>query len=123
LTKNWAPTALDFKNLIAWLDAGAASDGRSYVDMQARLIAYFTRRARFHDTTFPSGVAIGDSLTGTCSTCHDSPNAGSHSVKAPLNIGVADPSNAPYLPVYTRRRCFSKKVIVRDQASFAASAS
>ncbi|MGH9411937.1 MAG: hypothetical protein ACRD1V_21075 [Vicinamibacterales bacterium] len=44
MTKNWAPTALDFNNLIVWLDAGVASDGQSYVDMQARLIAYFTRK-------------------------------------------------------------------------------
>jgi cytochrome c peroxidase len=53
--------------------------------------------------TFASGVRVGDSLVGTCGTCHDSPNAGTHSVKAPLDIGVADPANAPYLPVYTLR--------------------
>ncbi|HJZ73890.1 MAG TPA: hypothetical protein VKE51_19260, partial [Vicinamibacterales bacterium] len=41
--------------------------------------------------------------TGTCTTCHDTPNAGNHSVKAPLNIGLADPAQAPYLPVYTLR--------------------
>jgi cytochrome c peroxidase len=42
---------------------------------------------------------------GFCSTCHDTPNVGDHSVKAPLNIGVADP-NPPGLdnsdlPVFT----------------------
>jgi cytochrome c peroxidase len=30
------------------------------------------------------------SVSGFCGTCHDTPNAGDHSVKAPLNIGVAD---------------------------------
>jgi hypothetical protein len=30
-------------------------------------------------------------VPGTCSTCHDTPHAGNHSVPAPLNIGVADP--------------------------------
>jgi hypothetical protein len=30
------------------------------------------------------------SVTGFCGTCHDTPDAGNHSVKAPLNIGVAD---------------------------------
>lgn len=30
------------------------------------------------------------SIAGFCATCHDTPNAGNHSVKAPLNIGVAD---------------------------------
>ena len=30
------------------------------------------------------------SISGFCGTCHDTPNAGNHSVKAPLNIGVAN---------------------------------
>jgi len=36
------------------------------------------------------------SVAGFCGTCHDTPSAGDHSVKAPLNIGVADAGlNAP----------------------------
>lgn len=43
-------------------------------------------------------------LDGTCSTCHDSPHAGSHSVPAPLDIGLADASRrTPDLPLYTLR--------------------
>ena len=30
------------------------------------------------------------SLTGTCGTCHDTPNVGNHSFATPLNIGVGD---------------------------------
>ena len=30
------------------------------------------------------------SIPGFCGTCHDAPNVGDHSVKAPLNIGVAN---------------------------------
>jgi len=44
------------------------------------------------------------SFSGTCGTCHDSPNVGNHSVSAPLNIGVADvtsPLDVNYLPVFT----------------------
>jgi cytochrome c peroxidase len=44
------------------------------------------------------------SFSGTCGTCHDSPNGGNHSVSAPLNIGVADvtsPLDVSYLPVFT----------------------
>jgi hypothetical protein len=48
------------------------------------------------------------SISGFCGTCHDAPNVGHHSVKAPLNIGVADAGkNAPPaldingLPVFT----------------------
>jgi len=35
----------------------------------------------------PGGVT---SLTGTCSTCHDTPGIGNHSFPTPLNIGVGD---------------------------------
>ena len=31
------------------------------------------------------------SLTGTCGTCHDTPNVGNHSFPTPLNIGTGDP--------------------------------
>jgi cytochrome c peroxidase len=30
-------------------------------------------------------------VAGTCTTCHDSPSAGNHSVPVPLDIGVAEP--------------------------------
>ena len=41
-------------------------------------------------------------LTGTCTTCHDTPNAGNHSVPAPLNIGIADGARRTAdLPLYT----------------------
>jgi cytochrome c peroxidase len=30
------------------------------------------------------------SIPGFCGTCHDTPNVGNHSVKAPLDIGIAD---------------------------------
>jgi hypothetical protein len=48
------------------------------------------------------------SIAGFCGTCHDAPNAGDHSVKVPLNIGISDAGkNAPPalditgLPVFT----------------------
>jgi len=43
-------------------------------------------------------------VNGTCTTCHDSPNVGSHSVSAPLNIGIADASRRTSdMPLYTLR--------------------
>ncbi len=57
-----------------------------------------------NNETFPNGVTVPDSLTGTCTVCHDSPNVGNHSVKAPLDIGLSEPAIAPYLTVYTLRR-------------------
>ena len=48
------------------------------------------------------------SIPGFCGTCHDTPNVGNHSVKAPLNIGIANAgTNKPPaldisgLPVFT----------------------
>ncbi len=43
-------------------------------------------------------------LVGTCTSCHDTPNAGNHSVVAPLNIGLVDASRrTPDMPLYTLR--------------------
>jgi hypothetical protein len=56
---------------------------------------------------FSNGVTAPDTLVTTCGVCHDTPNAGGHSVAAPLNIGVADPPggnntlDTGYLPVIT----------------------
>jgi cytochrome c peroxidase len=63
--------------------------------------------AGLNGNTFSNGVTPPASVVSTCGICHDSPNAGDHSVSAPLNIGVADPpggNNAldtSYLPVMT----------------------
>jgi hypothetical protein len=53
--------------------------------------------------------ALGQpNIPGFCGTCHDTPNVGNHSVKAPLNIGVANAGTASPpaldisgLPVFT----------------------
>jgi len=43
-------------------------------------------------------------IPGTCTTCHDSPNAGDHSTPVPLDIGIADASRrTPDMPLYTLR--------------------
>jgi hypothetical protein len=61
--------------------------------------------------TFSNGVTLPASFSGTCTICHDTPNAGNHSVKAPLDIGLADPAVAPYLPVYTLRNLVTGETI------------
>jgi cytochrome c peroxidase len=55
-------------------------------------------------------VLVQDSVPGFCGTCHDTPNVGNHSVKAPLDIGVADAGalsppglDISGLPVFTLR--------------------
>jgi cytochrome c peroxidase len=61
--------------------------------------------------TFANGVTVPQSITGTCTVCHDAPNAGNHSVKAPLDIGLADPTIAAFLPVYTVRNLATAQTI------------
>ncbi len=43
-------------------------------------------------------------LTVTCTSCHDTPNAGNHSVALPLNIGLTDAARRTSdMPLYTLR--------------------
>jgi cytochrome c peroxidase len=51
--------------------------------------------AGLNDDVSAGGLAAGGipSLTGTCGTCHDTPNVGNHSFPTPLNIGTGDPSS------------------------------
>jgi hypothetical protein len=46
-----------------------------------------------------TGLAV---IHGSCSSCHDAPNIGNHSVALPVNIGIADAGRrTPDLPLYT----------------------
>ncbi|HEY5920297.1 MAG TPA: hypothetical protein VIV11_01445 [Kofleriaceae bacterium] len=43
-------------------------------------------------------------IVGTCTTCHDTPNVGNHSLSLAINIGISDESRrTPDLPLYTLR--------------------
>jgi cytochrome c peroxidase len=51
-------------------------------------------------------------LPGTCTTCHDSPNAGDHSIPASLDIGLTDASRrTPDMPLYQLRNKTTGAVI------------
>jgi hypothetical protein len=46
----------------------------------------------------------GPAIAGTCTTCHNSPDVGDHSVSLPLDLGLTDASRrTPDLPLYTLR--------------------
>jgi len=60
----------------------------------------------------PFNPPLPASIQGTCTTCHDTPNSGNHSIVAPLNIGLADASRrTPDMPLYTLQQ---KCVILGD---------
>ena len=59
------------------------------------------------------GVAV---IPGTCTTCHDTPNVGDHSVAAPLDIGLTDASRrTPDMPLYTLRNKATGETVQHDR--------
>jgi hypothetical protein len=52
-----------------------------------------TEVAGINDDVSAGGLVKGgiSSLTGTCGTCHDTPNVGNHSFPTPLDIGTGNP--------------------------------
>jgi cytochrome c peroxidase len=103
----FTPTIFDLYQ--AWRNIGGSGDEAAYRRSVAR------GEDLFNNTPINiTGVAgLNDALNqpnipGFCGTCHDTPDVGNHSVKAPLNIGVANAgANAPPgldisgLPVFT----------------------
>jgi cytochrome c peroxidase len=100
---------------------GSPASGRSEVEARASIArgqAIFNTKpivlsgvSGLNGQTFSNGVTLPASFVGTCTICHDTPNAGNHSVKAPLNIGLTDPAIAPYLPVYTLRNLVTQETV------------
>jgi len=86
-----------FNTFNAW-DGLPAADPRAAV---ARGQAIFNAKpinitgvAGINDDVAAGGLVAGGipSLTGTCGTCHDTPNVGNHSFPTPLDIGTGDPA-------------------------------
>ena len=99
-------------NVFNIFDAWQDLQGGGSTDEARRAVA--RGQATFNSKAFTiSGVAglnfnspfdppLPASFQGTCTTCHDTPNSGNHSIVAPLNIGLADASRrTPDLPLYT----------------------
>jgi cytochrome c peroxidase len=58
-----------------------------------------------NNETFSNGFTAPASISGTCTVCHDSPNVGNHSVRAPLDIGLSSASRRTAdMPLYTLQR-------------------
>jgi cytochrome c peroxidase len=111
------PTGAPFdSNAFTLFSAWAHADEQDEVSRTRRAIArgqqifnttpiVISGVAGLNNQTFSNGVTVPEPFTGTCTTCHDAPNAGDHSVKAPLNIGLTDASRRTAdMPLYTLRR-------------------
>jgi len=89
----------------AWNAPAASGTGR---DAVARGQALFnTKPIQIRNVSGINDEAVfgnPETVPGTCTTCHDSPNLGNHSVKAPLDLGLTDAERqTPDMPLYTFR--------------------
>lgn len=92
-------TPVIFNLFDAWTNLGSQDVSSTRRASIARGQTLFNSKA-IHIT----GVSGLSDMTGTCGTCHDTPNVGNHSISVPLNIGVSDvksPLDVSYLPVIT----------------------
>ncbi|HEX6836499.1 MAG TPA: hypothetical protein VF334_07985 [Polyangia bacterium] len=90
-----------------WLDSTGKTNGvdgargaiaRGMILFNTKPISITGVKGLNDNTTIGSPAVIN----GSCSTCHDTPNAGNHSFPLPVDIGVADGSRRTSdLPLYT----------------------
>lgn len=92
----------------AW--AGSPDPGRAQI---ARGEALFNRKPIMITGVGGLNDALGvPAIAGTCTSCHDSPNYGHHSVTLPINIGTADGARrTPDFPLYTLRNKLTEATI------------
>lgn len=78
-------------NLPTWDPRASIARGQALFNS---LPINITGVAGINDDVAAGGLVAGGipSLTGTCGTCHDTPNVGNHSFPTPLNIGTGDPN-------------------------------
>jgi cytochrome c peroxidase len=70
--------------------------GREAIARGARL--FNTRPIAITGVAGLNDALVQPVIMGTCTTCHDTPNVGNHSVRLPLNIGISDVSDAKHPP-------------------------
>jgi cytochrome c peroxidase len=94
-------TSVVFHVYDAWknLHGNSTNDARAAIE---RGQAIFNNTViNISDVAGINDVLNVPSFAGSCATCHDTPNGGNHSVKAPLNIGSAGagPDKPPVLNI------------------------
>jgi cytochrome c peroxidase len=79
--------------LPAWDPRAAVARGQTLFNS---LPINITGVAGINDDVAAGGLVAGGipTLTGTCGTCHDTPNVGNHSFPTPLDIGTGDPNSS-----------------------------
>jgi cytochrome c peroxidase len=83
-------TSIIFTLYDAWagVESSEHFDGRQAV-LRGQMV-FNTKPIAITDVSGLNDVLGVPKIGGFCGTCHDSPNVGNHSIKLPLNIGVAN---------------------------------
>ena len=121
-----------FNLFTAWENIGEREHGKNYgrygyghnrderVDAAREAIARGEKLFNTHPIAISGVSGINDEaafgkpavLMGTCTSCHNTPNGGNHSVVAPLNIGLTDESRRTKdLPLYTLRNKTTGEIV------------
>lgn len=92
----------------AWGEGDWAQDGSQRGRARAAIVrgeALFNNRPLVISGVGGFNDALGQpAVAGTCSSCHNTPNVGNHSVGLPLDLGLTDASRrTPDMPLYTLR--------------------
>ncbi|HJW57900.1 MAG TPA: cytochrome C [Burkholderiaceae bacterium] len=105
----------------AWLSATEKDQEEGYDNPKIARARQAIARGEALFNTAPINIAgvsgINDELKipvlkGTCTTCHNTPSAGSHSTPLPLNIGLSDASRrTPDQPLYTLRNILTGETV------------
>ena len=90
----------------AWANQGGSSAADRRASIARGQAIFNTRQFQVIGVKGVNDVLFGNlntPLTATCTTCHDTPNAGNHSVSLPLDLGLTDPNtyNTDVMPRYT----------------------
>jgi cytochrome c peroxidase len=98
LTHQFEPNAMTL--FAAWLDSD--NPRRAAIARGARVFG--THRINITGVGGLNDDLMTDVIPGTCTTCHDTPNVGNHSVALPIDIGLTDEGvRTPDMPLYTLR--------------------
>lgn len=92
----------------AWGEGAWADDGSQRGRARAAIVrgeALFNNRPLTISGVGGFNDVLGQAeVAGTCSSCHNTPNVGNHSVGLPLDIGLTDADRrTPDMPLYTLR--------------------
>ena len=97
----------------AWLTKpGNGAPGWARASIARGEVVFNTHQIRITGVKGLNDLPGYSTVHGTCTTCHDTPNVGNHSVAMALDIGLTDASQrTPDMPLYTLRNTATGETI------------